>query len=268
MIRARAGHPSGSPGNRRSTNLVRAEWGRVVAAHILIVQDDPKANKTLESLLARSGYQTTTFVDPRGVSAFLAQTVTDLIVLDIAIPSMDGFALCAALRRDSPDMPIIVLSARDSLHDKVTAFGHGADDFIRKPFEPDELLARIGAATRRYRRVAHDQRGALIQVGNASLDLGKLQFRAAARGPVLLTPTEMRLLECLMRNANTVVSRDVLIKRTRACDADHESNRADVFIRRLRRKIESNPDKPTLIRTVRGIGYIFREGRGDGEPAG
>lgn len=238
-----------------------------MAAHILIIQEDPQTSAFLASLLARHGYRTSTFADPRVVDAFLRVDAVDLIVLDVALPHIDGLALCTALRRDFPNTPIIFLSARDTLQEKMAAFGRGADDFIPLPFEPDELLARVQAVIRRYRRVQRWQPDVLITVGDTSLDLGKLQFIAPARRPVLLTPTEMKLLECLMRNANTVVSRDVLVKRTGACGTDGGSNRADVFIRRLRKKIESNPDAPTLIRTVRGTGYMFRGDRPKGEPA-
>jgi two-component system response regulator RegX3 len=120
------------------------------------------------------------------------------------------------------------------------------------------LLARIGAVLHRYRRISDNQNSTVITVGDTSLDLGKLQFIAPDRRPVLLTPTEMKLLECLMRNANVVVSRDTLIAHTHGDFSAGGSNRTDVYVRRLRKKIEVHPNDRSFIHTVRGVGYVFR----------
>jgi two-component system, OmpR family, response regulator RegX3 len=235
--------------------------------HILIVDDDPFIAKMIDFLLVDAGYDTTTLADPRRVLPFLADHAVDLVLLDVMMPHIDGFALGALLRRQFPDLPIIFLTARGQPGDKVEGFGHGADDYLAKPFEPTELLVRIQAVLRRYRRAERNRFGTVIRVGEATLDLGELQFAAPGRSPVLLTPTEMKILECLMRNANTVISRETLIERTWGYDYEGESNRVDVYIRRLRRKVEADAEKPLFIRTVRGMGYIFREGRyGEGEP--
>jgi two-component system, OmpR family, response regulator RegX3 len=229
--------------------------------HILIVEDDPFMSKMLVFLLDDSGYQTTTLSDPRQVSGFLKENAIDLILLDVMLPYMDGFTLCTALRREHPDIPVIFLSARGMVGDKVDGFGHGADDYIAKPFEPTEMLARIQAVLRRYRRAERNLFGMVIKVGDTALDLGELQFSAPQRRPALLTPTEMKILECLMRNANAVISRETLIERTWGYDYEGGSNRVDVYIRRLRKKIEDDPDDPMFIHTVRGLGYVYRDGR-------
>ncbi len=233
----------------------------MMKTHILMVEDDPFMSKMIVFLLNDAGYETTTLGDPRAVVPFLKENAVDLILLDVMLPHMDGFTLCQQLRREHPDVPVIFLSARGMVNDKVDGFGHGADDYIAKPFEPTELLARIQAVLRRYRRAERNLFGMVIRVGDAALDLGELQFTAPQRRPVLLTPTEMKILECLMRNANAVISRETLIERTWGYDYEGGSNRVDVYIRRMRKKIEQDPDDPAFIHTVRGLGYVFRDGR-------
>ena len=225
--------------------------------HILMVEDDPFMSKMIVFLLNDAGYETTTLGDPRAVGPFLKENAVDLILLDVMLPYMDGFTLCTQLRREHPDIPVIFLSARGMINDKVDGFGHGADDYIAKPFEPTELLARIQAVLRRYRRAERNLFGMVIKVGDTALDLGELQFAAPGRRPVLLTPTEMKILECLMRNANAVISRETLIERTWGYDYEGGSNRVDVYIRRLRKKIEDDPNNPQMIESVRGSGYRF-----------
>lgn len=229
-----------------------------MTVHVLAVQDDPATSNLLNSLPPESGYRITTLADPRAVSPFLHKTAVDLVLLDVALPYMDGFALCAKLRSEYPNIPIIFLTERDTLRDKVMGFSQGADDYIGKPFDPTELLVRIRAVLHRYRSVGDNDRKIVITVGDSSLDIGKLEFVAPERRPVLLTPTEMKLLACLMRNADMVVSRTTLIACTHGDYSPEGSNRTDVYIRRLRKKIEANPMNPSLIHTIRGVGYIFR----------
>ncbi len=226
--------------------------------HILLIDDDPLIGKLLTFLLADAGYSITVLADPRGASAFLHNNAIDLVLLDITLPHVDGYVVAKEMRDAHPDIPIIFLSGRSHVSDKVEGFEHGADDYVAKPFEPTELLARIQAVLRRYHRVERNVYGSVIKVGEICLDLGDLAFSAPGRPPVLLTPTEMKILECLMRNANGVITREALIERTWGYDCDDFGNRVDVYIRRVRAKIESNPAAPTYIHTVRGIGYMFR----------
>lgn len=236
--------------------------------HVLIVQDDSATSDLLNALLPESGYRVTTIADPRAVGPFLRETTVNLVLLDVALPYIDGFMLCATLRTEHPRIPIIFVTEHDALREKVMGFSQGADDYIGKPFDPPELLARIRAVMHRYRWIEDDQNQIVITAGDTSLDLGKMQFVAPERRPILLTPTEMKLLECLMRNANTVVSRNTLIARTHGDYSPEGSNRTDVYIRRLRKKIEANPMDPSLIHTIRGVGYVFRNVRRDAESAG
>lgn len=228
--------------------------------HILVMDPDPFMSKMLAFLLGDSGYQTTTLPDPRRVGDFLAENAVDLVLLDVALPHIDGLALCTVLRRAHPDMPVIFLSARGMVADRVEGLNRGADDFVAKPFEPTELLARIQAVLRRYRRAERNRIGNLIKAGEAALDLGDLRFAAPGREPVPLTPTEMKILGCLMRNADAVVTRETLIERTWGYESDGDSNRVNVYIRRLRQKIEADPGNPAYLHTVRGMGFTFRSG--------
>ena len=227
--------------------------------HILLVDDDLLVGKLLTFLLGEAGYILTALADPRRAGEFLRDNPIDLVLLDISLPHVDGYAVAKELRRAHPDIPIIFLSAHAHVSDKVEGFNHGADDYIAKPFEPTELLARIQAVLRRYRRVERNVSGSVIRAGEACLDFGELRFSAPGRPPALLTPTEMKILEHLMRNANAVITREALIERTWGRDCDDFGNRVDVYIRRVRTKIEPHPSDPAFIHTIRGLGYMFRD---------
>ncbi|MHB8645335.1 MAG: response regulator transcription factor [Thermomicrobiales bacterium] len=229
--------------------------------HILLVDDDPLVGKLLTFLLDDAGYAITVLADPRQASEFLRDTPADLVLLDIMLPHQDGYAVAMEIRHAHPEIPVVFLTARAQVSDKVEGFAHGADDYIAKPFEPTELLARIQAVLRRYHRAERNVYGSVIKVGDACLDLGELEFAAPDQRSVGLTPTEMKILECLMRNANAVITREALIERTWGYDGDGFGNRVDVYIRRVRAKIERDPGDPLFIHTVRGVGYLFRAGK-------
>jgi DNA-binding response OmpR family regulator len=231
--------------------------GDPMGAHILVVEDDPFMAKMLAFLLADAGYHASSLPDPRAVLPFLREHPVALVLLDTTLPHIDGLALCASLRRAYPDTPIIILSARGRAADKVAGLERGADDYLAKPFEPTELLARVQAVLRRSHRTERHRFGMTIRVGETVLDLGQMQFTRAQGAPVQLTATEMRLLECLMRNANVVVPRERLIERVWGYDAGGEG-RVSVYMRRLREKIEADPAAPAYVLTVRGLGYVFR----------
>jgi DNA-binding response OmpR family regulator len=138
------------------------------------------------------------------------------------------------------------------------AFESGADDFIAKPYDPKELLARVDAAGRRWFNADRQTLGNVLRVGNAELAISDMKFIADGRQPVHLTPTEMRLLECMMRNSSITITRETLIDRAWPNDFIADTNRVDVYVGRLRRKIERHPAEPEYIHTVRGVGYVFR----------
>lgn len=230
----------------------------MIATRILVVEDDAFVENMVTSLLRKHSYAVTALADPRSVLPLLDSQVIDLILLDVMLPYIDGFALCAELRRMHPDIPIIFLTARDLASDKVGGLYLGADDYITKPFETAELLARIHTVLRRYRRAEQSPMSNLVQVGEYTLDLSDLCFTSPLCPGAQLTPTEMKILEHLIRNANVVISRKALIERVWNYDYVGDSNRIDVYIRRLRQKIEPQPERPTLIQTARGTGYVFR----------
>ena len=238
-----------------------------MSAHLLLLEPDPLVAKMLRFLLGDSGYRTTTLPDPRGALPLLAEHPVDLILLNATLPHIDGFTLCTALRRAHPDVPVIFLSARCVVADRVAGLQAGADDYLAKPCEPAELLARVQAVLRRYRRAELQPFRLRHQGGDAALDLSEMQFIGEGRRPVALTPTEMKILECLMRNAGAVIAREALIERTWGCDFEGVTNRVDVYIRRLRQKIEAEPGNPAFLRTVRDMGYTFRPGGVAARPA-
>jgi DNA-binding response OmpR family regulator len=226
--------------------------------HIVIVDDDVVTTKVLRFLLDDEGY--TTNVVHRGSQVVQAVTnqETDLVLLDVNLPDIDGFTLTKLLRAHRYFGPIILLTGRSSLDDKLSGFQHGADDYLPKPYEPLELLARIESILRRAKQADQQPLGSVLRVDDAELSLGELSYRSAVIEPVILTPTEMRLLEVLMRNSWIVIGRETLIERVWGYDFVGDTNRVDVYIRRVRRKIEPDPQQPRYLHTVRGVGYVFR----------
>jgi len=225
---------------------------------IVIVEDDVVAAKVLRYILEDEGYETVAV--PRASQALgevLGQE-THLVVLDVELPDLSGFALCQELRARRYHGPLIVLSGRGQLADKLEGFRRGADDYLVKPYEPLELVARVQSVLRRCHSADRDALGAIVRVADAELSVGELTFRSAVVAPTLLTPTELRMLELLMRNSQIVISRETIIERVWGYDFAGDDNRIDVYMRRLRRKIERDPARPAYLHTVRGLGYVFR----------
>jgi DNA-binding response OmpR family regulator len=225
---------------------------------IVIVDDDPVTAKVMRFVLDDEGYETVTV--SRGSQAF-AEVIgreTQLVILDVNLPDINGFALCQELRARRYNGPIIFITGRSDIQDKLEGFRIGADDYIVKPYEPLELVARVGSVLRRFYRADQQSMGTLLRADDAELNIGELTYSSAAVDPTLLTPTEMRILECLMRNNRIVISRETLIERVWGYDFIGDTNRVDVYIRRVRRKIEEDPANPRYLHTIRGIGYVFR----------
>ena len=179
-----------------------------------------------------------------------ASSHPDLILLDLGLPDLDGMAILHAVRGWS-QIPVVVLSARQTSHDKVAALDAGADDYVSKPFAMDELLARIRAATR---RAAGAEADPLVVTASFTVDLAA---RVVTRDgqPVRLTPTEWRLLEILARNAGRIVTQKDLLRELRGPDLDRESHYLRVYLAQLRRKLEPDPARPRHLLTDPGIGY-------------
>ena len=238
--------------------------------HIVVVDDDPVTAKVLRFLLEDEGYDTTVLHRGSSVVDTVTGQETDLVLLDVNLPDVDGFTLTKHLRARRYFGPIILLSGRSAVADKVSGFQHGADDYITKPYEPLELLARVESVIRRTSQADQQSLGSIVRVEDAELSLGELTYRSDFIDPTILTPTEMKILEVLMRNSWLVISRKTLIERVWGFDFVGDTNRVDVYIRRLRRKIEPDPRHPRYLHTVRGVGYVFRveDSSGHGDPNG
>jgi len=233
-----------------------------MGAHILVVDDDVQLTTFLERYLRKQGYEVTCVATARGMTEVLARQPIDLCVLDIGLPDRDGFEVMQELRRDSP-LPVVVLSARDEVFDRVVGLELGADDYVTKPFEPRELLARVKTVLRRTRQ--EPPKEAVDQVAKDSLHFGSWSLELAARRlidrlsgeAVRLTSTEFSLLKALVDHPNTVLSRDRLLDLIHGAGAYVTDRTIDVHIARLRRKIEKDPAEPALVKTVHGAGYVF-----------
>ncbi len=230
-------------------------------ARVLVVDDNLQSLKMLRFLLEDEGYDVTVASTAALAVEALegAANPIHLVVLDVMMPGVDGFDLCNRIRREGEGVPIIFLSARGEPADRAEGLRLGADDYIVKPFDPGELLARIAAVLRRSRNSpALSDSQPSLRLGEVELDPARLKVRVAEKRQADLTPTETKLLHCLMRNAGRVLTRDVLINQVWDYDYDGNNNTVDVYIRRLRQKVEPDPNEPRYIRTVRGAGYVFQ----------
>jgi len=225
---------------------------------ILIVEDEHAVARGLEYGLNKEGF--TVLVAENGKKALdLAHTQNPhLILLDIRLPDISGFDICRQLRAEGARMPILMLTARDEPIDKVLGLELGADDYVVKPYDLRELIARIRALLRRaYGELSQAAQGERILFGEIEIDLEKLSVARAGK-PVFLTPTEFRLLRYLAENSRRPVSRAALIEAVWGYASDVGSDRTvDVHIRHLREKLEDDPADPQWIATVRGVGYKF-----------
>jgi len=220
---------------------------------LLLIEDDP----TISGFLLRGLRESQHVVDlaeagPAGLDQ-AGHADYDAIVLDLMLPGLDGFGVCRALRSQDVATPVLVLSARDQVRDRVRALDCGADDYLVKPFAFDELLARLRALDRRGR---NRQTSRLLTYGPLAID--PADHRVTVSGHALsLTATEYRLLEYLVRRAECIVTRDQLAEYVWGGDYDPCSNLADVYVGYVRRKLQSAPVQP-LIHTVRGLGYMLK----------
>jgi two-component system response regulator MtrA len=222
-----------------------------VDARILLVEDDPSIREVTAIGLTASGFAVTTAADGiDGLERFRAEP-PDLVLLDIMLPRLDGYEVCRQIRKTST-VPVVMLTARGDTMDVVVGLEAGADDYVRKPFDLPELIARIRAALRRAGATAEDV--GELRLGALVIDpSGRTVTRDGADIP--LTRTEFDLLVELVRHAGQVLTRDVLLDRVWGYDYLGDSRLVDVAIQRLRSKVETDPAAPGLIQTVRGAGY-------------
>ena len=223
--------------------------------HVLLVEDDPSIREVASLGLEQAGFRVTATGDGRDALTRFRQGPFDLVVLDVMLPSLDGLEVCREIRRES-QIPIVMLSARSELHDVIVGLELGADDYVTKPFELPELVARIKAVLRRS--TAGPSEGA-ISVAGLEIDPAGFSVRKGGED-VALTATEFRLLLELARRPKQVFTRDLLLELVWNYDYLGDSRLVDVAVQRLRGKIEDDPAQPKLIQTVRGVGYRFGQG--------
>ncbi len=219
---------------------------------ILIIEDDQAILKLLQRGLAYEGYTVDTALDGRSGLNLSRDHQPDLVILDWMLPGMDGLEVCHRLRTGG-EVPILMLTAKDTIEDRVQGLDAGADDYMIKPFNLDELLARVRALLRR----TQPERIPVLKFSDLTLDTGS---RQASRGSRLipLTAKEYELLELFLRHPKQVLTREVIFDRVWGYDFGGESNVLEVYIRYLRQKLEADSEL-RLIHTVRGVGYVMRE---------
>jgi len=220
---------------------------------ILLVEDDGRVARLVERTLAEAGHHVEVAYDgPSGLARGVAGAY-DLIVLDILLPGMDGLDVCRRLRRRSVRTPILMLTARDAVPDRVRGLDAGADDYLVKPFALEEFLVRVRALERRSGDAADE----VLQVGDLTLDLGRLEAWRGGRA-IELTAKEFGLLAYLMRAPGRVLTKERIADHVWGYDSETTSNVVEVYIHYLRDKIDKGFPRP-LIRTVRGVGYTIKE---------
>ncbi len=221
---------------------------------LLVVEDDPQVRAMLTRALRYEGFEVAAACDGAEAMAALRASPPDLLLLDLLLPDADGVDLCGRLRDAGDPVPILMLTARDTVTDRVAGFEAGADDYLVKPFSTAELVARVRALLRR----ARDRPPATMRrVGDLALDPATHEVR---RGPrvVSLTRREFDLLALLLDNPGTVLDRERLLTEAWGFQSPVETNAIDVYVGYLRRKLEEGGE-PRLIHTVRGVGYVLRE---------
>ncbi|MBC8138528.1 MAG: response regulator transcription factor [Fibrella sp.] len=224
---------------------------------LLVVEDDPGLAKLLRKALSEAGYSVQVVGDGADAYVLIRSETFDLLLLDVMLPGMDGFTLCRRARTAKITAPILLLTARDAVKDKVEGLDAGADDYLVKPFQVAELLARVRALLRRGAGVA----APVIVVGDLALDPATREARRGER-LIRLSATEYSLLEYLMRNAGRVLTRSLILEHVWQYDFGGSDNVLDVYIGYLRGKIDKGFADP-LIRTVRGVGFVIESRSGD-----
>jgi two-component system OmpR family response regulator len=227
--------------------------------HILVVDDDQQIRTGLGRFLVSQGLRVSQAADGKRMLDLLACGNIDLVVLDVMLPGDDGFSLCRKLRATS-EVPIVLLTAVSSETDRIVGLELGADDYLTKPFQPRELVARIRAILRRVHSLPpglRPPRQAIFRFGGWSLDVTSRTLTSPAGALVALTDGELELLQAFVEHPQTVLSREQLLDLTRGRATVLFDRSIDVQVMRLRRKIEDAPDSPTIVKTIRNGGYLF-----------
>jgi two-component system, OmpR family, response regulator MprA len=223
---------------------------------ILVVDDERAVRESLRRALELEGYEIELAGDGGEALATLGgdEPQADAVILDVLMPGVDGLEVCRRLRATGNRVPVLMLTARDEVENRVAGLDAGADDYVTKPFALEELLARVRAL---LRRTTEPEAGEVLSFADVALDLGTREVQRAGR-PIELTRTEFALLELFLRNPRQVLTRSIIFERVWGYDFGFASNSLDVYIGYLRRKTEA-AGEPRLIHTVRGVGYALRE---------
>jgi DNA-binding response OmpR family regulator len=219
---------------------------------VLVIDDDERLNALLTRYMDRFGFSVHSAVEPKAGLRMLKSDPPDIVILDVMLPETDGFAVCRKVRETSR-VPIIMLTARGEVMDRILGLELGADDYLAKPFEPRELVARMQAVLRRGTPADNDER---LRIGPLDVNWATRSAHLAGRD-LGVTTAEFELLGLLVRNRGRVLSRERILDGTRGIDWEAFDRSIDVLISRLRQKLGDDPKHPSFIRTVRGAGYIF-----------
>lgn len=228
------------------------EFLNIMKKTILIIDDDLKLNDLLDEYLSKFGFQVHSVTHPEDALWRLRRELPDLVILDIMLPAMDGFEVCRVIRKNYT-VPIIMLTARGEITDRIVGLELGADDYLPKPFEPRELVARIQSILRRSEGNVKNEK---LQFGNLIADLEK-QSVLLENKLLELTTMEYELLSLFMKNAGKLLTRDRILDELRGLDWDIYNRSVDVLLSRLRQKLNDDPKQPKWIKTVWGSGYKF-----------
>ncbi|MFF4193107.1 response regulator transcription factor [Nonomuraea sp. NPDC001831] len=225
-------------------------------ARLLVVDDEPALREALQSSLEFEGYRVGTANDGQAALAALAAEPYDAVLLDVMMPRLDGLTACRRLRAQGNHIPVLMLTARDAVGDRVSGLDAGADDYLVKPFELDELLARVRALLRRGALGTGAAGGGTLSYGDLRMDPATREVTRGARA-LDLTRTEYLLMELFLAHPRQVLTRDQILNEVWGFDFEPTSNSLDVYVMYLRRKTEAGGE-PRVIHTVRGVGYVLR----------
>jgi two-component system phosphate regulon response regulator OmpR len=255
-------------GRHRGYNPINAYAGSIMPTNgcVLVVDDDPQVRDMLCEYLATHGYEVLQADGGAAMREEIERTLPDVVLMDVRLPGEDGLTLARYLR-ERYDVGIIMVTAAGAVVDRVVGLEIGADDYITKPFDPRELLARLKSVMRRLQAPVLAAGGGAAQrvvVGRCRLDLASHQLFDAGGSEVPITSMEYDLLRVFVEHPNKALSRDQILTLTKNREWDPFDRSIDIRIARLRRKIEFDPDRPQAIRTVRGTGYMFVPGRDSG----
>jgi two-component system response regulator MprA len=226
-----------------------------MSARVLVVDDDASIRAALIRGLTSEGYAVEVAANGSAALRAARDLDPDLVVLDLMLPGLDGIEVCRRLRLAEEDLPIVMLTARDAVADRVAGLESGADDYLVKPFAIEELLARVRVCLRR--RESNGRSNADLAFGDLRLDVRTREARRGARR-FALTPTELELLRFFLQNPRIVLSRQRIFERVWGYDLDDDSKLIEVYVRYLREKLEAGGE-PRLIHTLRGAGYVLRQ---------